>query len=501
MGVNNRETNATKKTRTDPTQTSSTVNSQRRLSNTNNASAIQQHVNRLNNKDPKILPISTDGKNKEELNTNFYKETNDKKRPHNEINEMEEQIETTTDGSINATDGLTNATDGYTTVEPKTNKKSERPPAIKIRISQIHKKDFNSCMKVFNEITRCFKSYKLVIKFAEYARWNENILVIATDDIHTYNLISKQDKWPSNAFGRGIQIYQPRQLQTKEPTNTEFSFSIKGVDTSIQFEDTKNSETQTILSQLKHQGITKAQRSYNKQKNNEATSFIRLTTSNKETYLNYINKKSCITIGYQRFWAISEIKPLQCRNCQDLGHKYFDCPQNKPTCLQCGESHRVSACPNKIETNGQTSYTKTYCANCKTTDHNSCSRKCEKIKEHILGKIETKKETKSTQQGTKQNQIIAPNSNKQSNQQAQPHQKNSYRDTLINKQKLDSANTEINELKKEIQELKQLLQTLISSLGKSQLSAANLAPIKSLLKKQGHSVDVNLSEEEENDDE
>ena len=88
MAVNNSDNNVTKKTRTDPTQSSSSVNSQRRLSNANNASTIQQHVNRLNNKDPKVLAFSTDGKNKEELNTNLYKETNDKKRPHNEINEI-----------------------------------------------------------------------------------------------------------------------------------------------------------------------------------------------------------------------------------------------------------------------------------------------------------------------------------------------------------------------------------------------------------------------------
>ena len=88
MAVNNSDNNVTKKTRTDPTQSSSSVNSHRRISNANNASTIQQNVNRLNNKDPKVLAFSTDGKNKEELNTNLYKETNDKKRPHNEINEI-----------------------------------------------------------------------------------------------------------------------------------------------------------------------------------------------------------------------------------------------------------------------------------------------------------------------------------------------------------------------------------------------------------------------------
>lgn len=141
--------------------------------------------------------------------------------------------------------------------------------------------------------------------------------------------------------------------------------------------------------ELKENGFDKAVRTI-KKTNNEVTSFVRLSTSNKKIFEEHVFKRAPVMLFYQRFYALKEVKPHQCWNCQGLGHLAFDCPNVNPTCLQCGEDHRVNACPH-AHPETKTS-DKTFCFNCKCNDHNSASRLCYKLKQHVKELIKQKAE-------------------------------------------------------------------------------------------------------------
>ena len=90
-------------------------------------------------------------------------------------------------------------------VQPKP--KPKKLPAIKLRISDPLKTSFNNPLAIFNEIKRCFPEASLKIKFAEIAKFDAAILIIATDDEATHTLLNSASNWRQDAFKRGIRIF------------------------------------------------------------------------------------------------------------------------------------------------------------------------------------------------------------------------------------------------------------------------------------------------------
>ena len=259
--------------------------------------------------------------------------------------------------------------------------KSERLPAINLRISD-SKIQFNNENVVSNseELDRCFppEKYKLVIKFMKFASYDRSILVIATDDPSTHKLLSDLSKWPEDAFGRGVKprnhrdpIAATARVGTKKPI---YSLSIRNVSQQI---DVTSSVVKKALEQ---QGFIEARRTTNA-KDDQPTSYVRLFTESKEVYDKHMYKGVPVTLYHHPHKVVVETRPLQCYNCQGLGHIAFNCPDDEPTCMQCKGRHRFRNCP---EYNQETkTYSKTQCANCDSIEHNSCSRRCTVIREHV----------------------------------------------------------------------------------------------------------------------
>ena len=362
----------------------------------------------------------------------------------------------------------------FITVEPrranKQNKETTRKlPAIKIRISDAARPNFNkNPLKVFNEIQRCFPSEDLKIKFAEFAKYDAKTLVIATDDENTYNRLNNKENWPQDAFERGVQRKQHDPTGRSHGYQVTYSFSICNFPVQIDV------GTDPILSKFKELGFTKVVRTINS-KNNEPTSFLRLFTESKEVYNKHMYNRAPIFFLYQRFFAIPETRPLQCRNCQGLGHIAFDCPKSEPTCLQCSGNHRVRDC-DKLD-KATNKYSETHCANCGTSDHNSCSRKCTKIMDHIKEKEDKKKGPMLSKSqpptSTKDRALI----NKVSSSSAPPRQKQQSKNkpsysSIVNGQPTEATTTNqqnnnnerTKQLEDEIKELKSFIITLIETL-------------------------------------
>ncbi len=359
------------------------------------------------------------------------------------------------------------------------NNTKERIPAIKIRVSDAVRSNFyNNPLKVFNEIQRCFPSVDLVIKFAEFAKYDNKTLVIATDDQKTYDRLKNKDNWPQDAFERGVQTKKQDPTGRSHGYQVTYSFSICNFPVQIDV------GTESIISKFKELGFNKAVRTINS-KNNEPTSFLRLFTESKEVYNKHMYNRAPIFFLYQRFYAIPETRPLQCRNCQGLGHIAFDCPKNEPTCLQCSGNHRVRDC-DKLDKDTN-KYTETHCANCGTADHNSCSRKCTKIKEHIKEKEDKKKGTSVSKPqpptSTKDKASINRAPTQRVSSSAQPRQKQNQQQknkpsysSIVNGPSTEATTTKSQKnnnnidndrtknLEDEIKELKSFIVTLIETL-------------------------------------
>ena len=272
----------------------------------------------------------------------------------------------------------------HTNVNTPKQTKSERLPAINLRIASYKENTtrFNNESVVNNseELDRCFspEKYKLDIKFMKFASYDARILVIATDDPDTHRLLSDLSKWPEDAFGRGVKprhhrdpIAETTRVSTRKPI---YSLSIKNVSQQI---DVTSSVVKKALEQ---QGFIEARRTTNA-KDDQPTSYVRLFTESKEVYDKHMYKGAPVTLYHHPHKVVIETRPLQCYNCQGLGHIAFNCPDDEPTCMQCKGKHRFRNCP---EYNQETkTYSKTQCANCDSSEHNSCSRKCTKIREHV----------------------------------------------------------------------------------------------------------------------
>jgi hypothetical protein len=206
-------------------------------------------------------------------------------------------------------------------------------------------------------------------------------------------------------------------------------------------------EDDMVQKEFKELGFSKAIRTI-KKLDNSPSAFVRLTTTHKELYEEHVYKRKPFFLFYQRFYAVQEIKPRQCWNCQGLGHLAFDCPKNEPTCMQCGGSHRVKECTNINKENKTVSVT--FCSNCNQEGHTASARACPILKTHVKALIIEQK-TKTIDQ-IKSNSTI---------------QKKTYATTAkptpsLNTPPNQAENEETAELKQIVSDLVKLVKSLLA---------------------------------------
>ena len=278
-------------------------------------------------------------------------------------------------------------------VQPKT--KPKKLPAIKLRISDPLKSSFNNPLAIFNEIKRCFPDASLKIKFAEIAKFDAAILIIASDDEATHTLLNDANNWRLDAFGRGIRMKNQAPSTRSGGAQVTYSFSIKNIPLGVDV------GSDSVIDHFKGLGFSKIVRSL-KRETNEPTSYLKLYTESKEVYNKHMYKGEPVYFLYQRCYAIPETRPLQCRNCQGTGHIAFNCPQNEPTCCRCGDAHRLRDCDKFDIVENVKIYNKTFCINCKSEDHIACSRKCQVLQDHVKEKEAAKAQKLAHKQPHKQ---------------------------------------------------------------------------------------------------
>ena len=125
----------------------------------------------------------------------------------------------------------------------------KRLPAIHLAIHSSVQADYCNPIILANEIKRCKKVEAAKVKFANI---RGNIIVIATDDKITHDLLSSP--WPEGAFQRGVFVRQRRDLSTT-------SILIRHVDVSI------DAASQDIADQLAQQGISEVSRIFRRSDN------------------------------------------------------------------------------------------------------------------------------------------------------------------------------------------------------------------------------------------
>lgn len=114
-------------------------------------------------------------------------------------------------------------------------------------------------------------------------------------------------------------------------------------------------------------------------KDNQPTSIVKATFTNIEDYNEAL--KYGIRLGYTRYKGETEMKLLQCYNCQKVGHSAFGC-MAQTKCLKCAGHHKSNVC--------KASSLK--CANC-GGNHAACSRQCPYLIESEKKRVEKARST------------------------------------------------------------------------------------------------------------
>ena len=357
----------------------------------------------------------------------------------------------------------------FTEVHSKPKKaQSKKLPAIKLRISDPLKTRFNNPLAVFNELKRCFPSEDLKIKFAEIAKFDTAILIIATDDEVTHSRLNNINNWLPDAFGRGIRMKHQAPSTPSGGAQVTYSFSIKNIPLEVDV------GSDSVIDHFKGLGFTKIVRSL-KRETNEPTSYLKLYTESKEVYNKHMYKGEPVYFLYQRCYAIPETRPLQCRNCQGTGHIAFNCPKNEPTCCRCGGTHRLRDCDKFNIIDNVKIFTKTFCVNCSSEDHIACSRKCKFLQDHVREKEAAKaqklaqKQPQKQQQQPQQQQKSAATQNTQhqpsySSMTAKNLEKSAHKTTTPSDNSNNNNKNKQSNLEVEFKEIKAFLVVLLGAL-------------------------------------
>ena len=111
---------------------------------------------------------------------------------------------------------------------------TQKIPAIKFKIAADISDKFKNQVELTKEINRCHQHLnKRAIKFVSL---KGNLIIIATDDQDTYDLLSSN--WPNDAFLKGIRMLE-KNVQNKSSNKT---LIIKGVHPSIDINDQEIAE-------------------------------------------------------------------------------------------------------------------------------------------------------------------------------------------------------------------------------------------------------------------
>ena len=354
----------------------------------------------------------------------------------------------------------------FTEVQQKPKKvQPKKLPAIKLRISDPLKTRFNNPLAVFNEIKRCFPSEDLKIKFAEIAKFDSSILIIATDDEATHTRLSNINNWLPDAFVRGIRMKNQAPSTPNGGAQVTYTFSIKNIPLEVDV------GSDSVIEHFKGLGFSKIVRSL-KRDSNEPTSYLKLYTESKEVFNKHMYKGEPVYFLYQRCYAIPETRPLQCRNCQGTGHIAFNCPKEVPTCCACGGAHRLRDCDQFEITNGLKVLKRKFCVNCKSEDHIACSRSCKYLQQHVKEKVEAKAQKLAQKQPQKQHQQPQQQQKPKATPSTQPQPSySSMASKHIEKSAQNSApshensnNTKKSTLEAEFKEIKAFLVVLLEAL-------------------------------------
>ena len=184
----------------------------------------------------------------------------------------------------------------------------------------------------------------------------ENLIIIATDDKQTFNIL--ETEWPKDAFEKGI-------IRRNSAPNNRFDLIIKGVHQDIDLDDKE------ILDELSEIGLFNPVR-LTKKSDKTPSTIVKITAKNRNHYQLALKNKIIISLTRYRCEPIKPI--IQCFNCQQVGHTHHKCTK-KPACMKCGGEHRFKNCDsNKIQ-----------CTNC-NKEHFACARICQHLKTAVSNK-------------------------------------------------------------------------------------------------------------------
>ena len=119
----------------------------------------------------------------------------------------------------------------------------------------------------------------------------------------------------------------------------------------------------------------------------EPTNTVKVTLGSKN------EKEKLISNGffiYPQHFSVSEFKEPptvpQCQKCQKFGHERRTCQQTEPTCIRCGQGHRLTECSAPRDTPS--------CANCKG-NHVASYRGCKSYKDAVKDAVIAAKKEKA----------------------------------------------------------------------------------------------------------
>ena len=181
--------------------------------------------------------------------------------------------------------------------------------------------------------------------------------------------------WPNNAFVHGIMEISNQRKYYLALHNVEIKFDVES-DRCKNFLKEKY-DIDNVLRMIKKSTGLKLP-------------LVKAVTSNKDKFNQVINE-GFIRIGHSQIrtsaWKF-EPMPIQCFNCQGLGHKSDTCKKEQ-TCMRCSKKndHTYKTCPVKDPSLYK-------CTNCQG-NHASCSKSCPKIIEALNKMSEKQAQTMS----------------------------------------------------------------------------------------------------------
>lgn len=160
---------------------------------------------------------------------------------------------------------------------PDVGAKQNAIPAFKFTINHSQVSKYSSPKELKSEILKNKKVNFEKIKFFDI---KINLIIIATDDLKTYQTLNTE--WPADAFSNGIRIRSPE-------TNTSLNIVIIGVHKDIDVSEP------SIKSELEQYGITKVTRP--NKRDGQPSSILKAKAKSKEFFEHLMLNKIVISLA------------------------------------------------------------------------------------------------------------------------------------------------------------------------------------------------------------